>query len=96
MHAYIQQSKLQNKFKSLFELMITEESKPNLQEEFSIYRFKHLIEEELIEGDMRGQENKGVEVNNIVSFQNKLVIFLAALEKSVSFHLEFWNKLLEE
>lgn len=33
--------------------MITEESKPNLQEEFSIYRYKHLIEEELVEGDLR-------------------------------------------
>ncbi|EAR83935.1 PAS domain S-box protein (macronuclear) [Tetrahymena thermophila SB210] len=96
LHAYIQQGKLQNKFKALFELMITEEQKPNLQEEFSIYRYKHLIEEELIEGDLRGQENKGIEVNNIVTFQNKLVVFLNAIEKSVSFHLEFWNKLLEE
>jgi len=48
--------------------MITEESKPNLQEEFSIYRYKHLIEEELVEGDLRVQENKGIEVNNIVVF----------------------------
>lgn len=55
-----------------------------------------MIEVELIEGDLRGQENKGVDVNSFVVFQNKLVIFLAAIEKSVSFHLEFWNKLLEE
>lgn len=31
--------------------MITEENKPNVQEEFSIYRYKNLIEEEMIESD---------------------------------------------
>ena len=40
LHAYLQQEKLKNKFKALFELMITEENKPNIQEEFSIFRYK--------------------------------------------------------
>ncbi len=30
LHAHIQHEKLKNKFKALFELMITEESKPNM------------------------------------------------------------------
>jgi len=76
--------------------MITEENKPNLQEEFSIYRYKNLIEEEMIENDLRNSENKGVDVNVIVQFQNKFVIFLSSIEKSVTLHMEFWRELLEE
>ena len=40
LYAFIQHERLQNKYKALFELMITEENKPNIQEEFSIYRYK--------------------------------------------------------
>ena len=42
LNAYIQHVKLNNKFKALFELMITEENKPNIQEEFCIYRYKYV------------------------------------------------------
>ncbi|CAD8089671.1 unnamed protein product [Paramecium primaurelia] len=96
LNSYIHHEKLKNKFKALFELMITEENKPNLQEEFSIYRYKNLIEEEMIENDMRTSENKGVDVNIIVVFQNKFVNFLSSIEKSVTLHMEFWRELLEE
>lgn len=48
--------------------MITEDNKPNIQEEFSIYRHKNLIEEEMIENDRRNTENKGIDVNIIVHF----------------------------
>ena len=69
LHAHIEHEKLKNKFKALFELMVAEESKPNIQEEFSIFRYKNLIEEEMIENDMRSYENKGgVDVNIIVHF----------------------------
>lgn len=75
LHSHIQHEKLKNKFKALYELMITEECKPNIQEEFSIYRYKNIIEEEMIENDNRNTENKGVDVNIIVHFQNKFVEF---------------------
>ena len=76
--------------------MITEENKPNMQEEFSIYRYKNLIEEEMQENDQRAQENKGIDVNMMVIFQNKFVTFLGSIEKSVTLHMEFWRELLEE
>jgi hypothetical protein len=40
LHAFVQHEKLNNKYKALYELMITEENKPTLQEGFSIYRYK--------------------------------------------------------
>ena len=88
MHSHIQHEKLKNKFKALFELMITEESKPNMQEEFSIFRYKNIIEEEMIDSDQKSQENKAVDVNQIVHFQNKFVVFQNSIEKSVNLHLE--------
>ena len=63
LNAFTNQEKLKNKFKALFELMITEENKPNVQEEFSIFRYKNLIEEELVDQDLKTQETKGVDVN---------------------------------
>ena len=38
--AYVLHIKLKNKYKALFELMLTENNKPNLQEEFSVYSYK--------------------------------------------------------
>jgi PAS domain S-box-containing protein len=95
-HAFISHEKLKNKYKALFELMKTEENKPNIQEEFSIYRYKNLIEEEMVEYDLRSTETKGIDVNVIVHFQNKYVQFQSAIEKSVSLHLDFWRELLED
>ena len=96
LYAYIQNEKLKNKYKSLFQLMLTEENKPSLQEEFSIYRYKNIIEEKMIESDQKYTESKGFDVNSIVTFQNKFVIFQSNLEKSVSIHLSFWRELLEQ
>ena len=96
LYAYIQHEKLKNKYKALFEMMITEEHKPNVQEEFSIQRYKSIIEEEMIENDIRNTETKGLDVNIIVHFQNKFVIFQNNVEKSVNFHLDFWRELLED
>ncbi|KAL4485750.1 hypothetical protein ABPG72_012290 [Tetrahymena utriculariae] len=95
-NSYIQHAKLNNKFKSLLELMYTSELKPNMQEEFSIYSYNHIIEDELKENDLRNTENKTIEVNSIIQFQAIFVDFLGSLEKSVNYYQEFWNKLLEE
>ena len=49
--------------------MITEEQKPNLKEEFSIYRYKNIIEDELVIEDQINTENEGgVDVNTLVNF----------------------------
>lgn len=96
LYAYIQHEKLKNKYKALFELMITKEHKPNLLEDFSIYRYKNLIEEEMIENDIRNSESKGMDVNIIVHFQNRFVEFQSSIDRSVLFHLDFWRELLED
>lgn len=96
LYSHIQHEKLTNKYKALTELMIIETYKPGLQEEFLLYRYAHIIEEEMIEEDTRNSESKGMDINTMVLYQNKFIEFVNDIEKSVEFHLEFWRELLEE
>ncbi len=50
----------------------------------------------MVENDLRNLEARGVDVNIIVLFQNKFVLFQNSVEKSVNLHLDFWRELLEE
>jgi PAS domain S-box-containing protein len=95
LYAYVQREKLNNKYKALFEIMIARENKPSVEQEFAIYRYKSLIEEEIIDDDSKTSETKGIDVNIIVHFQNMFVAFQAALENAVELHLDFWRELLE-
>lgn len=96
LYAYIQHERLKNKFKALHELMIAETHKPGLQEEFAIYRYRNIIEDEMIDSDIRGSEAKGLDLNIIITYQNKFIDFVNNIEKAVNFHLDFWRELLEE
>jgi len=95
LYAYVQREKLNNKYKALFEIMIARDNKPSVEQEFAIYRYRSLIEEEIIDDDSKTSETKGIDVNIIVHFQNMFVAFQAALENAVELHLDFWRELLE-
>lgn len=71
------------------------ECKGNIVEQFLIERSSFLIEEEMVEEDVRNEEGTGVEMNKIVLFQNKLVDFFNTIETAVKLHREFWTKLLD-
>jgi len=92
-NAYFQQDRAQNHFKALFELMRAEENRPNIQEEFSIFRHKNIIEKEMMETDIRNSNLRGADVNIIVHFQEKFVVFQNEIGKSVNMQLNFWREL---
>lgn len=83
-------------FKSLREMMTTEEYKPTVQQEFQLVRYKRIIEEDIIVTDSRNEQNKSVDVNSIVHFENRYVLFSKAVSESVDLHLKFWQELLED
>ena len=94
---YLQHEKLKNKFKCLFELMQASEMKPNYQEEFAIFRYCLIIEDEMAEADMRANNEMGsMDVNQMVQFQNLFVVFLETIDRAVRLHLDFWRELTEE
>lgn len=76
--------------------METKDNKPNLQEEFAIFRYKLIIEDEMIESDIRNSDSAGINVNMMVKFQNRLITFLKVIEEAVTLHGDFWRELTEE
>jgi len=97
LYAFIEREKLDNRFKALYELTLSESVKPSFEEEFSIYRYKNVIETEMIANDVRNTELKGgIDVNLVVDFQNKFMYFQELIETSVELHLDFWKELLEQ
>lgn len=66
--AFIHHEKLKKKYKALRELMITEVSHPNIQEEFSVFNYKNIYEEDIIISDIREESRKSIDVNSIVHF----------------------------
>jgi len=92
-HAYFQQDRMGNNFKALFELMKTEETRPDIQEEFSVFRYKNIIEKEMMESDIRNANSRGIDVNIVVYFQEKFVAFQSEIGKSVKMQLNFWQEL---
>ena len=92
-HAYFQQDRVRNNFKALFELMKSEEIRPDIQQEFSVFRYKNIIEKEMMEIDIRHANSRGIDVNMIVHFQEKFVVFQKEIGKSVKMQLNFWQEL---
>lgn len=95
-NACLQREKLDNKFKALTEMMLTKWIKPNVEQKFSMYRYKKLIEEELVEDDIRMSENKGLDVNMIVNHQAIFDAFQAALKNGMELKLNIWREMLED
>ena len=54
-YAYILNEKLNNTYKCLIEMMVTENLKPTYQEEFCLFSYKHTLESKIIEKDMRDE-----------------------------------------
>jgi len=73
-YAHLVHAKLNNKFKAFNELMIADQYKPSLQEQFANYRYRRLIEKDIIDEDTKNTEtSKGVDINSIVKFQGVFV-----------------------
>ena len=62
-------------FKSLREMMTTEQYKPSMPIEFSLLRYKCIIQEDIVLSDTRSEQTKSVDVNSIVHFENRFVVF---------------------
>jgi hypothetical protein len=60
-----------------------------------IFRFRHIIEDELHEG-AEGSGGGGLDYVAAINFENHYSMFKAAIEKSSMLHYEFWNHLMDD
>ena len=79
---------------ALQELTDAEAKKPPFDEQFIIYRYKKIVEDEIAESQTEGQG--GLDVVSEIAFQNHLRQLQANIEKSALLHMEFWSQLSED
>lgn len=76
--------------------MLAETYKPQIHEQFAIIQSQNTIEEIIISEDIRNEQNREINVNNTVHFENQFVQFMKSVEKSVEYHFDFWQELLDK
>jgi PAS domain S-box-containing protein len=89
--------KLKMKQQALQELNAAELSKPDFDEEFKIFRYRKIIEDEIAESknEQRGKNNN-LDIVSEIAFQNQLRSFHLNVEKAAIWHMEFWSDLQED
>ncbi|CAD8048146.1 unnamed protein product [Paramecium sonneborni] len=84
--------KMKQKQNALIELQAIEQMFPKFDEQFIIYRFKKIIEEELNSGDGYGN----FDIGNELQFQNNYKTLQRYIERSSLLHMDFWSLLQED
>ncbi|CAD8043447.1 unnamed protein product [Paramecium primaurelia] len=84
--------KMKQKQNALIELQAIEQLFPKFDEEFIIYRFKKLIEDELNSNEGYGS----FDIGNELQFQNNYKTLQRYIERSSLLHMDFWSLLQED
>ena len=83
---------MKNIHASLVELNIAIKKKPSLQQQFTIFRYRNIIEEYIIQDH---QEHKHVypELTNVIEFERLFGEMQKSIEKVCNLQVEFWTHL---
>lgn len=93
-YAFFLIEKLNMKQQALQELNTAEQNKPPFDEQFVIFRYRKIIEDEIAESKNEG--NGGLDVVSELAFKTHLLQCQANIEKSAMLHMEFWSQLSED
>lgn len=74
---------------------MTEESKPEVEEEFWVFRYKNILEKIMLEQESKVGTKQSIDVAKIVDFQDRLFAFKLQLRAAVELYLDFWRELQE-
>jgi PAS domain S-box-containing protein len=94
-YAFFLFEKMHNRQQALQELFQAELNKPSIDEEFIIFRYKKIIEDEIAESKNEANQG-GMDVVSEMTFHNQLRQIQANIEKSTLLYMEFWSQLTEE
>ena len=94
-YAFFLLDKMHSKQQALQELFEVEQRNPAFDEEFIVFRYKKIIEDEIAE--VQNEQSKGgLDVVSELSFQGHLRMCQANIEKAALLHMEFWSQLSED
>ena len=96
-HALFLLEKMKSNQQALQELAQAEQEKPYLDEQFMIYRYRRLIEQEMFESTriVSGQQSSGVLVNEI-TIEGYVKQIHQIIEQITLQNLDFWSQLKED
>ena len=83
---------MKNIHASLIELNIAQKKKPSLQQQFTIFRYKNIIEE-FIQQDHLDHKHVYPELSNVIEFERLFGEMQRAIEKVCNLQVEFWTHL---
>ena len=90
--------KLQNVHMALLELNVAEKLQMSLQQQFSLFRSKMVIQDYLVgkyskQNTDSKQTFENLDITIVIAFENLFNKLQKGIEKSASEHIEFWNHL---
>jgi len=93
-YAFFLKERMNNRALAISELLAAEKIHPPFDEQFIIYRYRKIIEDEL--ADVQA-DNQGGALDAITSiaYDNYLKQFKDAIERTALLHMEFWLEVLE-
>jgi len=92
-YAIFLNDRINDKNMAINELNAAEKSYPQFDEQFLIYRYRKILEDET--ADMEETSGSGLDVVSMLAYENYLRQFKEAIEKSAYLHMEFWLELSE-
>jgi len=93
-YASFLKEKMNNRSLAINELLIVEKHQPTFDEQFLIFRYRKLIEDEMADVQADSQEG-AMDAISMIAYDNYLKKFKEAIEKSAHLHMEFWLEVLE-
>ena len=96
MAAYILHTRLNLKWKAIYEIEIIQNESTNPKIFTGSYAYIHLIEHEMIEKEIRKKESSGLDVMNLMNFQKHYADFNNKVSKAFDYYFEFWSQLASE
>ena len=93
---YIFYQKLNNKYRALYELSKAQKYEPNLTIHFAVYRLSKNIEFDLLNEDEKLAEDRGVDYNSLVHFNDAFAIFQKYIVKACRYHKKLFEEVEEK
>ena len=90
--SFYQYKVMKNIHASIIELTIAQKKKPSIQYQFTIFRYKNIIEE-LIKQDHIDHKHVYPELSNVIEFERLFAEMNRAMEKVCNIQVEFWTHL---
>ena len=95
-YSFFLKERMNNRTLAINELLAVEKCRPPFDEQFIMYRYKKIIEDEMTELQSDNQSGTGaLDVISMIAFDNYLRQLKESIEKAALFHMEFWLEVLE-